>query len=291
MTAPDRVKLRVFRFDPSVDAAPRYEHCEMPYRPQMRVLDALTYVYDELDVPLAHRWFCGTKKCGECAVTVNGWPQLGCWEPALPEMTIEPLANFPIIRDLAVDTAPYERVIVGLRPYLQRKRQPAFPEVLSEAEMDTSNRLFKCIECKLCSGAVPVAGIGAEGVDWDGHAGPAALVRFARFSLDPRDETERQVLAERAGLGTMPLYAELESICPQGIDILRDALVPARRKLLNLDDDTPQAIAATTIFVRARNWSGFVRLAESRRQELERVGHLAAEELSGFGTAYRLTID
>ncbi|MBT5414017.1 MAG: hypothetical protein HOH66_15105 [Rhodospirillaceae bacterium] len=288
MTTPEHVTLRLFRFDPSVDTAPRYETYQVPYSDQMRVLDALNHVYDELDVPLAYRWFCGTKKCGECAVTVNGAPQLGCWEPALSEMTVEPLANFPIVRDLAIDTAPYERVIMGLKPYLRRSGRPAFPEVLPEAEMDAANRLYKCIECKVCSGAVPVPDVTAEGVDWQSHAGPAALVRFARFALDPRDETERRALAERAGLGTMPLYADLEGICPQGIDILRDALVPARKKLLGIEDEAPEPVEAVTVFVMARDWSGFVRLAEARKGELEAAGTIAAEDLPGFGTAYRL---
>jgi len=94
MTAIQNVSLRLFRFDPASDAGPRYETYSVPGAPHMRVLDALNHVYDEIGVPLAYRWYCGTKKCGECAVTVNGRPMLGCWEPASPEMTVEPLTNF-----------------------------------------------------------------------------------------------------------------------------------------------------------------------------------------------------
>src|SRR5262245_27776630 len=94
--------LRLFRYDPSTDEIPHYEQYRIPYREHMRVLDALNYVYEELGGGFAYRWYCGTKKCGECAVTVNGKPMLGCWEPAIGEITCEPLTNFPIVRDLVV---------------------------------------------------------------------------------------------------------------------------------------------------------------------------------------------
>ena len=77
--------------------------------------------------------------------------------------------------------------------------------------------------------------LSAEGVSWDGYAGPAALVKFARFVLDPRDETDRTELALRAGLKEFPLYANLKDLCPQGIDIVRDALAPSQRKLFQLE--------------------------------------------------------
>ena len=121
------IKLKLFRFDPWIDEHPRYESHNVPYRKHIRVLDVLNRVYEESDDSPAYRWYCGIKKCGECAVTVNGVPMLSCWEPPTEEMVCEPLANFPIIRDLVVDTAPYEQVVMGLIPYLERPAPPAFP--------------------------------------------------------------------------------------------------------------------------------------------------------------------
>ena len=148
------------------------------------------------------------------------------------EMTCEPLTNFPVIRDLVVDTAPYEQVIMKLKPLMTRHTPPVFPEKIGHAEMDLTNRLSKCIECNVCTAVIPVKTISTEGIDWDGYAGTAALVRFARFALDPRDETDRKTLAETGGLGELPLLPVLNDICPQGIDIVNDALIPARQKLL-----------------------------------------------------------
>ncbi len=291
MTDIESVSLRLFRFDPETDEAPRYESYSVPYKPYMRVLDVLTHVYDELEVPLGHRWYCGTKKCGECAVTVNGQPMLGCWEPALPEMTIEPLTNFPILRDLAVDAAPYERVIMSLKPYLERPSHNEFPQRLPHAEMAAANRLYKCIECNVCTAAVPISGFDAKGIDWAGYAGPAAFVRFARFALDPRDETARRPLAERGGLGEFPLFAALDGVCPQGIDIVREALLPVREKVLGLDGAAPDETPASTAFVMARSWSAFVRLSDEHRLSLEAAGTLLPAAVPGIEAAYRLAED
>lgn len=289
MSATDDVKLRLFRFDPSRDEAPYYEVHSVPRRPHMRVLDVLNQVYEEGDDSLAHRWYCGTKKCGECAVTVNGQPLLSCWEPAADEMTCEPLANFPVIRDLVVDTAPYEQVIMGLEPFMTRSTRPDFPEKVSHAAMKPAHHLSKCIECNVCTAAVPVRGLGPEGIDWAGYAGPAALVRFARFVLDPRDETDRTEIAARAGLADFPLYPVLAGLCPQGIDILEDALLPARRKLLGLDggsEETPEPTTAP--FVMAPGWSGFVRLTERGKEALCETGTLEPTTIPGIAEAFRL---
>jgi succinate dehydrogenase/fumarate reductase iron-sulfur protein len=288
MTEFDQVSLRLFRFDPDTDEVPRYESYTVPNKPYMRVLDILTHVYDELEVPLAHRWYCGTKKCGECAVNVNGQPMLGCWEPALKEMTVEPLTNFPILRDLVVDTGPYEQVIMGLKPYLERPNHHEFPQRIGNAEMAAANRLYKCIECNVCTAAAPVKGLTGDGIDWEGYAGPAALVRFARFALDPRDETERRPLAERGGLADFPLYAALDGVCPQGIDIVRDALLPAREKILGLGGGAPDAAAASTAFVMAPGWSAFVRLTDDARRALEEAGTLVPAAIPDIVVAYSL---
>ena len=284
------ITVRVFRYDPERDDAPRYEVHRLPRRPHMRVLDALNHVYEEAPDSLAHRWYCGTKKCGECALSVNGAPQLGCWEPALDDMVCEPLTNFPIVRDLVVDTAPYERLIMELRPFLSRSVRPAFPERLPHAGMAAAHRLSKCIECNVCTAAVAVKSIDAAGVNWWGWPGPAALVRFARFALDPRDETERRDLARRAGLAEFPDFPSLAGICPQGIDIAADALAPARRALFGEIPPPPAAPEMRRVFVIARGFSAFLNLAEALHRELCAAGTLEPLAIDGIDRAFRLNL-
>lgn len=283
------VKVRLFRFDPERDEAPGYTTHLVPRTRGMRVLDALTHIYEtDQDSDVAFRWFCGTKKCGECAMTVNGVPMLSCWEAAADEMTIEPLANFPIIRDLVVDTQPYEQMIIRLQPRLRRTESPAFPEVISHDHMTDVQKLIKCIECNVCTAATPAPSLNPDGVAWDGNAGAAALVRFSRFVLDVRDETDRRGMAVEAGLDRFPLFQDLARICPQGIDILEDAVLPARRRLFGEASGDPVALAASTVFVSAPGWSAFVRLADDRKRELLAAGVLAPRHLAGIDEAYNL---
>lgn len=284
-----KVTIRLFRFDPGSDEVPRYTTHVVPRTRGMRVLDALTHIYESsLESDVAFRWFCGTKKCGECAVTVNGVPMLSCWEAAADEMTIEPLANFPIIRDLVVDTQPYEEMIIRLQPQLRRANLPTFPEVISHEHMTDVQKLIKCIECNVCTAAVPAPDIGPDGVTWDAHAGAAALVRFSRFVLDIRDETDRRGTASQAGLEYFPLFEDLTGICPQGIDIVGDAIMPARRRLFGQADGKRIAAPASTVFISAPGWSAFVRLSDERKRELIAAGAIVPRRLAGFGEAYAL---
>jgi fumarate reductase (CoM/CoB) subunit B len=289
MTESTSIKVRLFRYDPSTDERPRYEIFTVPRKSDMRILDALNYIYNlEERGAVAYRWYCGTKKCGECGITVNGRAMLGCWEPATAEMTLEPLANFPIIRDLVVDTEPYEKLLLRLKPVLHRSDPPRFPETLPHSTMLEAQRLLKCIECNVCTAAVPVKGIGRAGVDWEGYTGSAALVRFARFVLDPRDQLDRKPLALDAGLRDFPLFETLQTICPQGIDIVGDALIPAQERLFGSSTSVPQADNGATAFFMAKSWSAFVRLTNKSRQALQDSGAIELMVLPEFGEAYRL---
>ncbi|MFQ5873373.1 MAG: succinate dehydrogenase/fumarate reductase iron-sulfur subunit [Dehalococcoidia bacterium] len=288
MEAPDNVTVRLFRYHPDTDKAPRYESYTVPYKKQMRILDALNYVYDEMGDGLGYRWYCGIKKCGECGIIVNGKPQLACWEPAEETFTCEPLTNFPIIRDLVVDVSHYEKIIVDLVPFVRRKKMPKFPEKLPHSNMEAAYKLSKCIECNVCTAAVPVKGIVPDGIDWSGYTGAAALVRFARFALDPRDELDRTSLAANAGLKDFALHPELADICPQGINVLQEALIPMKRKYFNLDQPSESGDGATTVFVNAPSWSAFVRLTNEEKDKLISAGMLKPEQHPDIEEAYIL---
>src|ERR1039458_8559213 len=118
MPSRDSISVKIYRYDPATEKAPRYETFEVPLEKEMRVLDVLDHVAENCD--LGYRWFCGVKRCGMCGVTVNGKPVLACWEKATPSMVIEPLPNMPVIRDLVVDRSSLERTTLELEPCLKR---------------------------------------------------------------------------------------------------------------------------------------------------------------------------
>ena len=100
------VHLKVFRYDPESDSAPRYEEYDVPWREGLLLLCSLRYVRDNLDETLAFRdYCCGCSWCMSCVMTVNGKGRRTCSRLVAPgeHILVEPMRGFPIIRDLAVD--------------------------------------------------------------------------------------------------------------------------------------------------------------------------------------------
>src|SRR5436190_23183817 len=85
----------------------RYQTYEVPQRENQTVLDVVTWVQRNADATLAYRFACRVGMCGSCAMTVNGRPRWTCRTHVSQvakrgRLTIAPLANLPIIKDLAV---------------------------------------------------------------------------------------------------------------------------------------------------------------------------------------------
>jgi succinate dehydrogenase/fumarate reductase iron-sulfur protein len=106
----EKARVKVFRFNPEMDKKPRYESYEIPFEEGMSVLRSLRYIYENLDGTLAYKdYFCKTNQCGMCAMKVNGRPVFACNTKLEKETVIDPLPNFPIIRDVVVDTGRESR--------------------------------------------------------------------------------------------------------------------------------------------------------------------------------------
>src|SRR5512142_2735165 len=134
MMSHEPVVLKVFRYDPDVDRAPRYEQYRIPWREGLLLLGALKYVRDNFDQTLAFRdYCCGCSWCMSCLMTVDGKGTQTCSRPLKPgeKLLIEPMRGFPVIRDLAVDfgvtvTTP-QGVFKKMEGTVLRKEKPALP--------------------------------------------------------------------------------------------------------------------------------------------------------------------
>ena len=88
----------------------------------MSVLQALQTIKDTLDGTLSFRWSCRMAVCGSCGMMINGKPRLACntFLRDLPPgpVTIEPLNNFPIERDLVVTVGDFVKKIESIYPYI-----------------------------------------------------------------------------------------------------------------------------------------------------------------------------
>ena len=74
----DSIQMRVTRYTPGEDAAPRVAEYSVPLRKDWAVLDGLNYIKDHLDSSLSYRWSCRMGICGSCGMNVQGEPQLTC---------------------------------------------------------------------------------------------------------------------------------------------------------------------------------------------------------------------
>src|SRR5262245_43586149 len=123
----DTIKLQVARYRPEMDAAPAFQEYEVPCRKDWVVLDALNYVKDHLDGSLSFRWSCRMGICGSCGMMVNGQPKLTCaafltdYEPG--PVKVEPLANFPVIRDLVIAMTDFMEKLPQVKPWVVRNEE------------------------------------------------------------------------------------------------------------------------------------------------------------------------
>lgn len=100
------IKVKVFRFDPTVEKGPHYQTFEVPLIEGMNVLDVLDYVYENIDSSLAYHDHAACRHgiCGGCTLVVNGEASLACQTPVSEDIVIEPPSKFKIIRDLVYVT-------------------------------------------------------------------------------------------------------------------------------------------------------------------------------------------
>ena len=224
----DRIAVRIRRSEGNRS----FQDFDVPHQKWMRVLDALNWIAENAATDLAYRWFCGSKMCGTCAVRMNGREVLACWEAVEPTMTIEPLRNLPVIRDLVVDRTGYEDKVASLEPWIVRTANYGhFPEPLTHKQMKDASKALDCISCMCCYSACPVIGLG----DLTDFAGPAPLVQLAQTALDPRNDPEKVKRAlARTGIFNCVSCYKCEEVCPANIPIVSRIIEPLKAKTAEL---------------------------------------------------------
>jgi fumarate reductase iron-sulfur subunit len=201
----------------------RYQNYSVPLRESQTVLDVVTWVQRNADPTLAYRFACRVGMCGSCAMTVNGRPRWTCRTHISKvvengRVEIGPLANLPIIKDLACDMqAFFEKwqKAKGVFTPSKSKRDPI--ERISPA---TAPRLavdagIECINCAVCYSA-------CDTVRWnEDYLGPAALNRAWTLVNDVREGGNRERLgAVAAGGGCHACHSHqsCQEHCPKALN-------------------------------------------------------------------------
>jgi succinate dehydrogenase/fumarate reductase iron-sulfur protein len=258
----DTRSFRVYRYKRD-NGGKRFDEFEVPVGPHTTVLDALLWIKRHRDPSLALRYSCLHASCGTCGMQVDGREELACVcaiQDHGAEITVEPLANLPILTDLVVEMNgfferfPHAHPIirsseppqVTLEPLRRRRQAPPtipVPGPLHYHPLHHEHsaappgadfmRLEDCIECGLCLSACPVAATAHD------YVGPAALAAAERLLEEPRGVKREDVLewaSRPEGVWRCHVGFECTRACPADA-IPAERIMALRRELIFGDDD------------------------------------------------------
>ena len=194
----------------------------MPLRKDWVVLDALNYIKDNLDGSLTFRWSCRMGVCGSCGMMVNGVPKLTCatflsdYSPG--PVRVEPMKNFPGLRDLVVDTSDFLVKLTKSNPGSFGEKKPL--RKANTSKLPSSWKRYKqfsmCINCLLCYAACPVYGL-------DPHCSadrrPSRWLSDTTWTPAIRGPSERlDILSQHEGIWGCTFVGECTQVCPKHVD-------------------------------------------------------------------------
>jgi fumarate reductase iron-sulfur subunit len=222
MPEPRQITIEVLRYEPAEGAQPRVESWTIPFTDDMSVLQGLQYIKDHLDGSLTFRWSCRMAICGSCGMMVAGKPSLGCrtflreFHPG--PVRIEPLAHFPIERDLVIDANDFMTKLGRIKPWIE----PRAPKALADGEylqtpeeLERYEQFSHCINCMLCYAACPQYGLDRS------FLGPGLTALLHRYNADSRDgaKDERMELVHAEdGVWGCTAVGYCSEVCPKQVD-------------------------------------------------------------------------
>ncbi len=200
---------------------PHFDKFNIQVDPDEYVLDGIERIYAFHDRSLCFRHACHHSTCGACGMRVNGVEKLTCIT-LIQDVTqnggvirVEPLRNFPVVSDLAVDMGVlYERMEqVGQRQVIPLTEEPTGPGIRTGNPPAPGEylRLSDCIECGLCISACPIT------ATTPAYLGPAVLAGAQQNGLDRRPDLLKLVDSED-GVWRCHNAHECTAVCPSSVE-------------------------------------------------------------------------
>ncbi len=199
-----RVKtFDVYRYDPDSGDNPRVDTYSVDLNDcGGTVLDALLWI------------------CGSCSMNIDGTNWLACTRfitDTDDRVTVYPLANMPIIKDLVGDQTHLFSQYASIKPWLRTSDPAPERERLQTREQRALlDGYYECILCFCCTSGCP-----SHWWNGDRFLGPAVLLQAWRWLADSRDEATAERLDEMEG--TFRLYGchtilNCTRTCPKGLN-------------------------------------------------------------------------
>ena len=210
----NEVTFRVFRGESDADGEPfgRMVDYTVEMDEGMVVLDVIHRIQAEQSPDLACRWNCKAGKCGSCSA-----------EPVL----IKPMQAFPLTKDLVTDNSWAYEMDKRIEP-ISGHEEPDWEFHQEEAERLQEFR--SCIECMLCVNTCHVL---REHQKFDEFAGPRFFVRLANLEMHPLDTVSRiPEIKDDFGIGYCNITKCCTEVCPAGINITDNAIIPLKERVV-----------------------------------------------------------
>jgi succinate dehydrogenase / fumarate reductase, iron-sulfur subunit len=219
-----QIAFHVTRYNPERDRVPFVTSYQVPVRQGMTVLDGLHYIKDNLDATLAWRYSCRMGICGSCGMLLNGRPALACNTQILhianANLTVKPLPNFPIVRDLVPDLQSMFDKHRIVEPYILHANEAESDSWAGEFYQSTEQlksylQFSYCILCGCCMAACPTLATDTR------YLGPMPLAAAQRYDADTRDEgrhARNAVTDAQSGVSHCHYAGECSRVCPKGVD-------------------------------------------------------------------------
>ena len=250
------LKMRVWRGDASGgelgDYTVEVEEGEV-------VLDAIHRLQATQAGDLAVRWNCKAGKCGSCSAEINGKPRLLCmsrlsdFDPA-ETITVTPMRSFPVIRDLVTDVSFNYEKAKELPAFAPGPRDDDGKRRMMQVDVERGQEFRKCIECFLCQNVCHVVRDHED--NKPAFAGPRFFLRYAELDMHPLDTHDRRELAQgAAGLGMCNITKCCTEVCPEGIKITDNAIIPMKERVVDRKFD-PLVWLGSKIGIRTKDNDG-----------------------------------
>jgi succinate dehydrogenase / fumarate reductase iron-sulfur subunit len=244
-----QVRFKVVRQNQGT--APRVQTYTLDAEPGNTILDCLNRIKWELDGTLAFRKNCRNTICGSCSMRINGRSALACKEnigseiarlqqiaaqaaetqlgqskqnappptPAdsIPEITIAPMGNMPVIKDLVVDMASFWDNLQAVDPYVSTgaRKIPEREFLQTPQEREKLNQTGNCILCGACYSECNAREVNPDFV------GPHALAKAYRTIADSRDAATESRLEKynqiSSGVWGCTRCYYCNAVCPMGV--------------------------------------------------------------------------
>ncbi|WP_268543794.1 succinate dehydrogenase/fumarate reductase iron-sulfur subunit [Candidatus Nitrosotenuis cloacae] len=217
------ITLKIAKYNPDHDSSSQFASFTVPYERWTTVLDAILDVKKHLDHSVAVRYSCRQASCGSCGMKINGRPRLACFtkisELNSDVVTVEPMNNYPIVRDLVVDMGKLITNHKKMMPYVVRDDSEITTDTKEFAQtpeqLEEYIQFANCIKCGLCNSACPTMATDSS------FLGPQALAQAYRYVADNRDkgkDKRLKIIDESHGIWRCHFAGSCSQVCPKGVD-------------------------------------------------------------------------